>query len=91
MTEEHDILIRRAAFGKQVEMFFNSDIGKYLLARSDSDIADAFNAMKVCDPKDGKMVQHYQNQIWRAESIRNWLEDCVVDGLNAINILDDPD
>lgn len=89
--DARDVLIRRATFGKQVETFLVSDIGRYMLARADHAIVMAFNELKHCDPKDGKLVQQWQNQIWRAESIKDWLGDAVADGLTAIGIIDSPD
>lgn len=87
--ESKELLIRRAVFGKQVENFLSSDEGKYLLHRADNDVQTAFEGLKSCDPKDGKMVQTFQNMIYRAESVKQWLTDAVVDGLNATNIIED--
>ena len=86
---EHELLIRRATFGKQIEQFMSSDIGRYLTARADDDIVNAFNELKKCDPRDGKTVEKWQNQVYRAESFSTWLSEGVQDGLNAIEILEE--
>jgi hypothetical protein len=88
-TDDKVMLLRRAAFGKQVEEFWSSDIGNYLLNRLDSEVVEAFGEIKVCDPKDGKTVQHIQNKIYRAESIKVWLTDAVCDGLQSFKELED--
>lgn len=89
MDEDKDLLIRRAVFGKEVEQFLNSSVGRYMISRAHSEVSEAFELLKKCDPKDGKTVQHLQNQVWKAESINQWLSDAVTDGLAAINIIDD--
>lgn len=92
MNEEIDskeLLLRRAAFGKQIEQFMSSDIGKYLLARAADEVIEAFDELKKCDPRDGKTVEKFQNRIYRAESFRQWLMDAVLDGINAFNIIED--
>ena len=88
-NENRDLLLRRAAFGQQVEAFWTSDIGGYLIARIESGLEASFDQLKVCDPKDGRIVQALQNEIWKAETLKQWLTDAVVDGLAAVNILND--
>jgi hypothetical protein len=88
-VEDKNMLLRRAAFGKQIEEFWTSDIGNYILNRIDSEVVAAFKEIKDCDPKDGKVVQMIQNKIYRVESIKGWLEDAVIDGLQAVKELND--
>ena len=88
-TDDKVMLLRRAAFGKQVEEFWTSDIGNYLMNRIDSEVVGAFKEIKNCDPKDGKLVQTIQNKIYRSESIKSWLEDAIVDGLQSFKELED--
>lgn len=88
-NEDRNSLLDRAAFGKQVEEFWTSHIGNYIMNRIDSEVVSAFAEIKLADPKDGKMVQTIQNKIYRAESIKGWLQDAIVDGLQAIKELED--
>jgi hypothetical protein len=88
-TDDKNMLLRRAAFGRQVEEFWASDIGNYVLNRIDSEVVSAFGELKICDPKDGKEVQSLQNKIYRAESIKNYLADAIVDGLQSFKELED--
>jgi hypothetical protein len=88
-TDDKNMLLRRAAFGRQVEEFWASDIGNYILNRIDSEVVSAFQELKTCDPKDGKVVQTIQNRIYRAESIKDYLADSIVDGLQAFKELED--
>jgi hypothetical protein len=89
MSEDKDLIVRRAIFGKQVDNFFSSDIGKYLLARADDEAEQALVAFKTCDPTDVSKVTGIQNKILQSENFKTWLEEAVMDGLQALNILED--
>jgi hypothetical protein len=91
MDEEQEILVKRAIFGKQVENFLSSDIGRYILARAEDQAATAMDKLKTCTPTEGRLVQSLQNDIYKAESIREWLGHAIQDGMNALNIIDSPD
>lgn len=84
-----ETLIAIATFGRQVEEFWNSDVGKFLLKKINKDIMSAFEELKSCDPKDGKLVQTLQNKIYRAESVQEWLGTAIVQGLQALSELDE--
>ena len=87
--ESKELLLHRAAFGKQVEQFLNTDIGKYLMNRATDEVIDAFSEFKKCDARDGKTIEKVQNKIYRAESFKQWLTDAVLDGVTAYNIIED--
>ena len=92
MSEEQNdnvLLMRRAIFGQQVSQFMNSDIGRYMMDRVEAEVKEAFEGLKNCDPKDGKLVQSHQNKVWKAETIKGWLEDAVCDGLAAMNVINE--
>lgn len=84
-----EAIIHTAIFGKQVEEFFNSDIGRYLLIKADSEKKGAIVDLKECDPTDWKEVQKHQNRIKMAEDIAFWLQDAVQRGLAALQIIDE--
>jgi hypothetical protein len=88
VTEENEALYRKAAFGKIIEDFQSSDIGIYLIRRAESEAEQAIEKLKTCDPKDGKVVQSLQNEVWKAESFQKWLADAILDGLQAHNMID---
>jgi hypothetical protein len=87
--EEEVVMIRRAVFGKQVESFMNSEIGRYMVARAIEQKQDAQNAFLKVDCSDAESVRKLQNEIFVAESIVGWLRDAVGDGVQALNILED--
>ncbi len=82
-----DPLWRTAVFGKQVADFMDSDIGMYLLKMADYEAEQAMRKLKVCDVRDTSMITDLQNQIWRAENFRNWLELALRSGDTAKEVL----
>lgn len=88
-VEDRDLLIRRATFGKQVDIFMSSDIGRYMVSRATDEAEEALQAFKTCDPTDTNKVRELQHTILQAEKVKRWLEDAVQDGLQAINIIED--
>lgn len=86
---EEEVLIRRAVFGRQVESFYCSDIGKYVIARCKELRYTAQQDFKNCDPTDHKQVMRIQQNVKLADAIENWLGEAIGDGLRALNILED--
>ncbi len=84
-----ELTVRRAIFGKQVDNFLGSDIGKYLMMRAIDESKEALQAFRTCDPSDAVQVAELQRQINQAEKFQQWLEEAVSDGLQAMNVLDD--
>ncbi len=97
MTDEYDTsdeedkikLIRRATFGKQVENFLSSDIGRYLVAHAELEASDAMSAFKTCNPNDVEKVRELQNTILQADKFVQWLASAVNNGLEAIQLIED--
>ena len=88
---ENEELLDRAAFGKQVELFWGSRVGMYLQERARACYSDAIQALKSVDPTDAKAVARAQIEVWKAESFEGWLSEAVLDGLKALEILDGDD
>ncbi|MDB5975157.1 MAG: hypothetical protein JWR07_1917 [Nevskia sp.] len=91
MSEEREELLERAVFGKEVEAFLGSNVGRYVLAKANAQAARAVDAFKNVDPHNSGAVQKLQNDIKVAENIMEWLTDAVSQGLQAIDIIDSPD
>lgn len=92
MSEEMDekaLLTERAVLGEQVHVFLNTDIGKYMIARSGAMREEAILKLRACPPEDSNAVRKFQNEAWLADSVMQWLVDAIQDGLQAINIIDD--
>jgi hypothetical protein len=87
MLDPDQPTVRWAAFGRQVELFLEGDIGSFLLARAERQIEEAAKDLKVADPYDYKAVQKAQNRIVVAESIIEWLGEAIAAGHSAIEEL----
>ena len=86
-----DVLVDKAVLGKQVEIFFDSRVGKFLLARIESEINRGVELLKKVDPEDVKQVRCLQNLVLRAESIESWFSEAIMDGIKATEILEERD
>lgn len=90
MSEDDQLeMIQRAAFGKQVDLFLSSDIGKYMLARAREQVVEAQLQFRKADVTNVAVMTAIQNKLVVADSIVQWLKDAVSDGLQALNILED--
>lgn len=87
-NEDEKALWEKAIFGKQVDDFLHSDIGKYLLLKADKEYIEAVNHLRDCS---ADSLLKYQSDMKRAESIRNWLVDTVEEGLRAYNLIEELD
>ncbi len=81
-----DDLWNIAILGKQVDEFMSSQIGKYMLSRADSEYMDGVERLKVCT---ADQLIETQSRVLRAQSIRQWLEEAVVSGLKALELIEE--
>ena len=88
MTEHQAELWERAAFGKQVELFWGSQIGIYLQNRARECYTAGISELKAVDPMDAKAVMAAQNKVWQAEQFERWLSEAVLDGAKALELLE---
>lgn len=89
MTEETEILFDVAVLGEQVDQFFKSDIGKYLLDHAAAQEMEGLEELRRVDCKNAEAVWNAQNKVWIAEKFRVWLSDAIQAGLKAQIILED--
>lgn len=88
-SEDSEMIIRRAVFGQEVEQFMNSSVGQYMQSRAKDLEASALRSLRACDPENAGLVRRHQSEAKLAEMVTQWLEDAVIDGLQALQILDD--
>lgn len=72
--------LRRAVFGRQVELFLQSEIGQYIQQCVDAEIQEATEKLCRVDPEDPKAIRTLQNKVAVAESIMGWLTDAIASG-----------
>ena len=89
MNGDVEVLVDVAVLGKQVQNFFDSDIGKFLLHRAKMEYDGGIKALKQTDPTDTRAIIVAQNAVWRAESIKDWLDEAILAGLKAEVVLED--
>jgi hypothetical protein len=88
LTEDATRLVETAVFGKQIEDFMGSAIGKYLMERIDAEIAEGLRELKDVNAFDPNAVRAAQNKVWRGEQLQGWLLQAMEAGLTAIQVLD---
>jgi hypothetical protein len=81
-------LLERASFGRQVEIFWGSDIGQYLRNRAQECYSAAIEELKSVDPTDSRAVMKAQNEVRVAQVFESWLTEAVVDGVKALELLE---
>jgi hypothetical protein len=88
---ENDELLERAQFGRQVELFWGSQLGGYLRNRAQDMYTTALEELKNCDPTDSRKVMKFQNDVKVAEYFETWLSEAVIDGAKSLELLEDDD
>ncbi len=85
--DEKDVLVYQGQLGLQVEAFLNSDVGAYLIARSEQESHSLMEKLKKADPSDCVGIIRIQEAIKRSESFKEWLVEAVENGLKATEVL----
>jgi hypothetical protein len=81
--DPEDPVVRSATFGRQVEMFLESDIGVYLVQRADEQAETALRELVVADPAKPDEIRAIQNRVKVADSVVSWLRDAIQEGAQA--------
>lgn len=84
-----DPTVQTAVFGREVEDFLTSDIGRYLVQRALNEEQVAV-AELIKDPQQRKSNQNdmiLRNRIYVARAFRGWLEEAFNEGLQAMDLL----
>ena len=84
-----DPVVNSAVFGKQVEAFLTSDLGAYLIRKSEDEEALAAERLILgAHTMSIKDILAEQATITRARTFRDWLAYAVQDGLQALEMLE---
>ena len=75
--------VRAATFGREVELFLDTDIGRYLVACATRESDAAVEELKNCDPLDSARVVALQMRAKIRDSFIAWLGDAVATGDSA--------
>jgi hypothetical protein len=81
-------LIAEAILGQDAAEFVRSDIGRYILGRAEQEAQEAADKLARVSPWRRRRIAELQNQIWRANSVRDWLLEMIQTGESAERALD---
>jgi len=65
--------------GEEAQAFFNSDVGQYIIRRSEAESAAATQALILCDADDTKKIKDLQNRIAISSDAVRWLAEAIDD------------
>lgn len=86
LDEKERELFGRAVLGEKVRQFLMTDVGRYLHARANADVAQAQVESIKCNidfPWGRRRLRKMQMQAATAENFIKWLADAIVDGDHA--------
>lgn len=81
-------LLKTASFGRQVEQFWDSDVGKYLQHHAATCYSSAIEELKSVKPTDVDGIIAAQMKCWQAEQFIQWMTQAIEQGLEALEILE---
>jgi hypothetical protein len=75
--------------GDDADIFFQSDLGQYVVSRAQQESEDALAELKQVDPEDAKKIRYLQNRIHISEKALGWLQEMLIAGKQAMETLRD--
>jgi hypothetical protein len=85
--QQRSELYARAAFGKEVEEFWDSRIGKYLRAHAQAQYTSAIEDFKSADVSNAGELLKIQGRMLLADSFQDWLSLAITEGLRSLSML----
>jgi hypothetical protein len=84
-----DELLTVAVFGKQVEIFWDGELGGYLKMRIAAEREEAMKNLARADRNNAQEVGRWQDRIAMVDLIQDWITDLIKDGLQAARALEE--
>jgi hypothetical protein len=66
--------------GIETEQFLTSKLGRYLIARAESEREEAVQKLVDAEPHDRNKVQACQNRVRLVDMFQQWLADAITEG-----------
>ena len=85
---EKETLYAECVLGKDAEDFFKSDIGRYVLARSQEVVEEALVKLKTTSANEMAQIRNLQLAIAKAEGAIQWLNEQINAGTQALQQLE---
>lgn len=79
----NETLLAEAILGRDAEEFLSTELGRYITGRCEQEIAEAQELLNRVSPWRRRRIQDLQNQIYRAQSLREWVAELVSNGRQA--------
>lgn len=86
---EYQGLWDAAVFGREVENYLASPLGRYLLDHADSEIEDALRGLAMVSPWRRRKIQELQNTVRCWRGFRERLAQAIEDGRIATKALEE--
>lgn len=84
----HEELVAEYSLGKNSEEFIESELGRYIIGRVDQERSDAVEKLINTPSWRWITIRELRNEIWRCDTFKGWLADCVIRGKQALELLD---
>lgn len=84
-----DTLYAQIFLGRKADEFFRSELGGYVIGASSQDVAAAEAELRTVDPHDSKKIMELQNRVRTAEQALLWLNEALIAGRNAEQIIEE--
>lgn len=90
-TEDEAILLMRRTknLGEDVANFMQTQMGQFLLKKCEDRMWAALNELKHVDCTNSEAIRKLQNEIDVSESILQWFEEAIDEGLSAETVLEE--
>lgn len=82
-----DVNVRAATFGRIVEDFKSSPVGRYLIDRAEIQLSKSLDGLKDVDASDEGAVRKLQLDARVAYTIIEWLGNAIFEGRSALDQL----
>lgn len=81
-------LYAKAYMGDRAKAFLSSDLGQYLLNRVEAEEKEAIEALVDAPCNAFDEIRSLQNKIENCRRFQNWLGELIIEGSQAINIIE---
>jgi hypothetical protein len=88
MSEIEEVLYAESVLGRDAEDFFKSEIGRYVLARSQELSKVATDRLKATPAHEVHNIRNCQMEIAKAELAVQWLNEQIMAGKQALQQLE---
>ena len=82
-------LLKQAQLGIEAQAFLTTELGKFLLQKSDNELDEAYQQLLTVKPSDTDALLQWQGQAQTAIHFKQWLSEAILTGNYAESELKD--